>query len=51
MEFKITNKIEAKSIAINNNESILANFRDLQVRGPQQDYFPEQTKSILVVAL
>ena len=29
---------------------VMAHFRDLQLRGPAQEYFPEPTNSILVVA-
>ena len=29
---------------------VIAHFRDLQLRGPARGYFPELTKSILVVA-
>ena len=31
-------------------EHFLAHLWDLQLRGPQRDYYPEPTKSILVVA-
>ena len=31
-------------------EEIMDHFRDLQLRSPDQGYYPEPTKSILVVA-
>ena len=33
-----------------NFEAVMAHFRDLQLKGPARGYFPELTKSILVVA-
>ena len=33
-----------------NFEAVMAHFRDLQLKGPARRYFPEPTKSILVVA-
>ena len=32
-------------------QQVQENFRDLQARGPARGYYPERTKSILVVAL
>ena len=32
-------------------QQVQEHFRDLQARGPARGYYPEQTKSILVVAL